>query len=94
VTALVELLPRYDIAGGWSRYDLYPHPLKHVASPFYHRLHVAQLEAMDILVDGHPFAGWTRRWSATGMWSPRVGAAVARKVAFRMVRPRRGPASR
>lgn len=94
VAALAELVPRYDVVGGWSRYDLYPHPLKHVASPFYHRLHVAQLEAMDILVEGRPFAGWVERWTASAMWSPRVGAAVARKVAFRVVRPRRGRASR
>jgi len=89
VGALVERLPLYDAAGGWSRYDLYPHPLTHVASPFYHRLHVAQLEAMDVLVDGHPFAGRIERWTVSRMWSPRVGAAVTRKVAFRMLRPRR-----
>jgi heparosan-N-sulfate-glucuronate 5-epimerase len=88
VNTLIERLPLYDVAGGWSRYDLFPHPLTHVASPFYHRLHVAQLEAMEILVDGNPFAATIRRWALNRMWSPRVGAAVTRKVAFRMLRPR------
>jgi hypothetical protein len=90
VRALEQRLRLYDVAGRWSRYDLYPHPLAHVASPFYHRLHVAQLEAMNVLADGSPFEDRIRKWSVTAMWTPRVGRAVTRKVAFRMLRPRGG----
>lgn len=39
--ALEAYLPRYD-AGYWSYYDL----SGHLASPFYHRLHIAQLQAL------------------------------------------------
>jgi hypothetical protein len=41
--ALVAYLPFYN-AGYWSYYDL----SHHLASPFYHRLHVAQLEALSL----------------------------------------------
>jgi hypothetical protein len=89
VETLAGRLPLYALAGGWSRYDLYPHPIAHVASPFYHRLHVAQLEATQVLAGGRRFAEWIDRWSATRTWTPRVGVAVGRKVAFRLLRPRR-----
>lgn len=41
ITTLVNMLPLYD-AGYWSFYDL----SRHLASPFYHRLHIAQLEVL------------------------------------------------
>lgn len=41
--ALVAYLPSYS-AGYWSYYDL----SGHLASPFYHRLHIAQLEALSL----------------------------------------------
>lgn len=42
LAAFVDHLPRFD-TGWWSRYDT----AGHVASPFYHRLHVAQLRALE-----------------------------------------------
>ncbi len=41
--ALVAYLPEYD-AGFWSYYDT----RRNLASPFYHRLHVAQLRALEL----------------------------------------------
>jgi heparosan-N-sulfate-glucuronate 5-epimerase len=41
--ALVAMLPGYD-TGWWSSYDL----SGTIASPFYHRLHIAQLRAMEL----------------------------------------------
>lgn len=41
IKTLVVELPNYDL-GFWSKYDLG----KTIASPFYHRLHIAQMEAM------------------------------------------------
>ena len=38
---IIKTLPEYDL-GYWSRYDL----TKRIASPFYHRLHIAQLRVM------------------------------------------------
>lgn len=42
VVALAETVPNYD-AGYWSYYDL----AGNVASPFYHLLHIAQLQAVE-----------------------------------------------
>ena len=42
LAALVDSLPAFD-AGWWSRYDT----AGHLASPFYHHLHVAQLTALE-----------------------------------------------
>ena len=47
----------YWTGNGWSRYDLYPHPLTNVASPFYHRLHIEQLRATRVSDLNHVLAG-------------------------------------
>jgi heparosan-N-sulfate-glucuronate 5-epimerase len=88
VNALAARLPLYRIAGGWSRYDLYPHTLVNVASPFYHRLHIEQLLAMQELAPRDVFVQLTAAWSQ-GLRRPQArAAAVARKIAFRLTRPR------
>ncbi|MCW2925189.1 MAG: hypothetical protein JWM98_2593 [Thermoleophilia bacterium] len=90
--SLVAQLPHYETGRGWSTYDRYPHPIANVASPFYHRLHVEMLRAMERLAPqdglGRDLAGTADRWeSALGRPVTRV-TAVARKVGFRLVRPR------
>jgi hypothetical protein len=91
VETLVARLPRYDTGrqGSWSRYDLFPHRLVHVTSPFYHRLHIEQLCALNELI-GHPlFLETAQRWER-GLEQPFLrGQAVARKVAFRVLNPRK-----
>lgn len=87
--ALGARLPLYELPGGWTRYDLFPHALPNVASPFYHALHTAQLRALCRLAGDPRLAAAAARWQAAGS-SPWVRAgAVAGKVAFRVVRPRR-----
>lgn len=90
VAALVSRLPLYEVGRGWSRYDLYPHPVRNVASPFYHRLHVEQLRAMYELSPGHAELDRVAdRWEAA-LASRRARVdAVARKVGFRLLKPRR-----
>jgi hypothetical protein len=86
---LAARLPLYETGRGWSRYDLYPHPLTNVASPFYHRLHVEQLRALHELEPRREYLDHAERWERA-LESPIVRAsAVARKVGFRLVRPRR-----
>lgn len=92
VTALAARLHRYD-TGGWSRYDLYPHPVVHVASPFYHRLHVEQVGAMHELHPAPEFAEFAERWSRSLDSRARLALAVARKVGFRLLKPRVGRAA-
>lgn len=86
--ALATMLPRYVLAGGWSRYDLYPHPLANVASPFYQRLHVDMLRALHRAQPRGPFAAHADRFERALEQPHQLAVAVARKVTFRMVRPR------
>lgn len=88
VSALATRLPRYD-AWGWSRYDLFPHPIVHVASPFYHRLHIEQLLATNELAPDPRLQEMATRWERSSRSPVAQAAAVSRKVAFRMIRPRR-----
>jgi heparosan-N-sulfate-glucuronate 5-epimerase len=87
--ALVRRVDLYDAGLGWSRYDLYPHRLTHVASPFYHRLHVALLNATADLTGEEALRRKAAEWDASARRLSLRTAAVARKVAFRCVYPRR-----
>ncbi|MCL6572488.1 MAG: D-glucuronyl C5-epimerase family protein [Bacillus sp. (in: Bacteria)] len=48
INALISYLPKYN-AGFWSFYDL----KGNLASPFYHRLHIAQLKALEVTFPQH-----------------------------------------
>jgi hypothetical protein len=92
VASLVNQLPAYETGRGWSTYDRYPHPIANVASPFYHRLHVEMLRAVARVA---PFDDLRRELEATAARWERALAnpvtragAVARKVGFRIVKPR------
>lgn len=54
---IAKFLPNFD-TGYWSKYDL----TKRTASPFYHRLHIAQLEAMYDLTGDEQFKKYALRW--------------------------------
>lgn len=86
--ALGRRLPLYCVRPHWSRYDLFPHRLAHVASPFYHRLHIEQLAVLSTMTPDPIVPQIAGEWER-GARSP-VGNAVAvcRKVAFRMLHPR------
>jgi hypothetical protein len=89
VGALGDRLHLYRTGWRWSRYDLYPHPLVHAASPFYHRMHVEQLRAMKELVPDPRFEVVADEWSASMRNPVAIGLGTAGKVAFRLVRPRK-----
>lgn len=78
----------YD-AWGWSRYDLYPHRIVHVASPYYHRLHIELLRALNDLAPDTRVTAVADRWEASAQRLPARGVALSRKVAFRLLNPRR-----
>ncbi len=91
--ALALRLHLYDAGLGWSRYDLFPHRIAHVASPFYHRLHVAQLHAMSKLRPDLPaLSAKAARWDLGSRNRVGIAVALARKVMFRTLKPRRPPA--
>jgi heparosan-N-sulfate-glucuronate 5-epimerase len=77
-------LSRWD-TGYWSRYDLYPHRVTPVASPWYHRLHVAQLDVFHTLTNRREYRDMARRFDAYS--SSRVNAtrAFAQKALFHAI---------
>lgn len=87
-TAVVARIDRYRTPVGWSLYDLYPHPLPNVASPFYHRLHVAQLQRQAELAPDPRLCEVAEEWRRAAIVPGPRALALARKAAFRSVRPR------
>jgi D-glucuronyl C5-epimerase C-terminus. len=84
IATLERALPLYDV-GWWSRYSLYPHRFVDLAKPFYHRLHIAQLDALHRLTGVDAFAETSVRWAAYDRLPPR-SRALAQKAIFRLFR--------
>ena len=61
VNTLVRNLRRYD-TGYWSLYEQSGTRLKMLASPFYHQLHIVQLQVMAQLTGKTEFAKVAERW--------------------------------
>ncbi len=61
VVTLSKNLYRFD-AGFWSLYELSGTRMKMLASPFYHRLHIAQLRVFDRLTGEPVFREFADRW--------------------------------
>ena len=87
VDTLAANLHRFD-TGRWSIYSLYPHPLKPVASSFYHALHITQLEAMQRLSPRPEVEAVRARWVRYLESAAHRRRALAEKVLFRLVVPR------
>lgn len=87
IATLAAALRRYD-TGSWSLYDLYPHPVRNVASPMYHRLHTDQLTAMARISTDPRFATTAARFERYSRSRLLVGHAFARKALFRLAVPR------
>jgi hypothetical protein len=84
VAALAAWLDRFD-TGAWSRYDLHGN----LASPFYHTVHVAQLQALE-LTYGHrheEFATFRERWQRWDRSRLHRWRAVGRKGWQKLRRP-------
>lgn len=56
---LEEYLPKFE-RGYWSNYDLD----KHIASPFYHHLHIAQMMALYNVTETNVFKEYGQKWEA------------------------------
>jgi hypothetical protein len=61
LSCLRRKLDEYDV-GWWTRYSLYPHRLADLAKPFYHRLHIDQVEVLYRLTGIDEFRAAARRW--------------------------------
>jgi hypothetical protein len=82
--ALLATLPLYDV-GWWTRYSLYPHPMRDLAKPFYHRLHVTQMRVLGRLTGHAELAEIAERWQSYDD-RPRRARATVQKAAFRAAR--------
>lgn len=87
--ALAATLDRYD-AGWWTRYSLYPHVVDDLALPFYHRLHITQVEVMARLSGRREFDDAARRWRGYDNRRHLV-RALGQKLGFRLTRSWRKP---
>lgn len=87
VDTLAANLHRYD-TGYWSLYDLFPHPIPNIASSAYHALHIAQLQAMQLLTPRPEFAETAERFSHYTESRRNRGRAFVSKSAFRLAVPR------
>jgi heparosan-N-sulfate-glucuronate 5-epimerase len=95
VQTLAANVSRWD-TGRWSRYDLFPHPIVNVAHLGYHRLHIAQLRALDLLSPGLGFDAVADRFERYTESRARRAETFVRKVGFRLLvrkplRPKRRP---
>jgi hypothetical protein len=87
VDVLATNLSRFD-TGRWSLYCLRRYPVPHVASSFYHALHITQLEAMQRLAPRPEFDATRNRWIEYMGSPPLRWLALSQKVLFRIVVPR------
>jgi hypothetical protein len=80
-------LPLYDV-GWWTRYSLYPHRIRDLAKPVYHRFHATQLEALARLTGRPDLAATAARWRSYDR-PGRKGRALAQKAVFVATRSNR-----
>lgn len=92
VDTLAGGIGRWD-TGYWSLYDLYPHRVRNVASPFYHALHARQLDALAGSSGRAELAAAAERFRAYAGSRRNQVRALAEKAAFRLLVPRRGRSS-
>ena len=81
VDCLRRSIDKYDV-GWWSLYSLFPFRLPDLAKPFYHRLHVDQLDVLYRLVGYSELRVAAQRWRAYDTPVRRV-VVVAEKAALK-----------
>lgn len=63
ISTLIKNLPEYD-TGYWSLYSQFVKPrLSNLASPYYHKEHIEQLNAYYVLTDAPIFLKYANRWN-------------------------------
>lgn len=82
LATLAREVPAYD-CGYWSLYDR----RGTMASPFYHRLHVALLGALHAITEVPAFAEFGKRWSGYQGKPFNRGRAIAAKMRQKLARP-------
>ena len=83
VRTLAANLQRYD-AGFWSLYEQSGTWLKMMASPFYHRLHIVQLEVLYRMTGEEIFRHYATRWESYRRSRPKRTVALGYKMIFKL----------
>lgn len=83
VHTLKSNLHRYDL-GFWSLYEQSGTRLPMIASPFYHRLHIAQLRVMHRLTGEQIFEEYATRWQSYALRPSNRTRALCYKSAFKL----------
>ena len=77
-------LKQYDV-GYWSLYDLSQQKMKMLASPFYHKLHIAQLDATYQLTGEETFKEYKEKFREyQNSWFKRTRALIYKAV-FKLI---------
>jgi len=84
VITLERNISRYHL-GFWSRYHLAPTLLPMIASPYYHRLHIVQLRAMERLTGRETFKVYADIWEHCAARKFYKNAALAWKSLFKLI---------
>jgi heparosan-N-sulfate-glucuronate 5-epimerase len=84
VNTLVRNLSRFD-TGYWSLYEHSGTRLKMLASPFYHQLHIVQLQVMEKLTGIGQFAEIAQRWQEYARHRSNRARALIAKAAFKLL---------
>jgi heparosan-N-sulfate-glucuronate 5-epimerase len=83
VTTLQKNLHRYDL-GFWSLYEQSGTRLPMIASPFYHKLHIAQLRVMHRITQEQFFCDYADRWEKYALSPSKRARALCYKGAFKL----------
>jgi heparosan-N-sulfate-glucuronate 5-epimerase len=77
-------LQQYD-NGFWSLYELSQLPLKMIASPFYHNLHITQLKILAMLSQKNEFELIAEKWEDYKSKSFNRNRALVQKLIFKLL---------
>ena len=84
IQTLKHNLHRFDV-GFWSLYEQSGTRMKMLASPFYHRLHIVQLQVMHKITSESLFGDYAHRWEAYRSSQVNRKLALAYKAMFKLV---------
>ena len=83
IKTLVRNLPSFD-TGFWSLYEHSGTVLPMLASGFYHRLHIVQLQILSMLTGEPIFAEFAEKWTSYTQSAWNTRRALAMKVLFKI----------
>jgi hypothetical protein len=84
VHTLKHNLRHFDV-GFWSLYEQSGTRLRMLASPFYHRLHIVQLQVMHRLTGDRVFLDFARRWETYRRHRVKRSLALTYKAVFKVL---------